>query len=141
RRSGAEHCLSARAICATHGPISRRPSVCSATARRSDSKTGCGARSNRSVSEQVKVLRVIARLNVGGPALHVAYLTAGLADRGYDTTLVAGTLARGEESMAHVAEQRGVTIEQLEELHREIAPLRDLKAMLHLARLIRRERP
>src|SRR5204863_4157197 len=78
---------------------------------------------------------------VGGPALHVAYLTAGLADRGYDTTLVAGTLARGEESMAHVAEQRGVTIEPLEELHREIAPLRDLKAMLHLARLIRRERP
>jgi glycosyltransferase involved in cell wall biosynthesis len=91
--------------------------------------------------ERVKVLRVIARLNVGGPALHVAYLTAGLADRGYDTTLVAGTLARGEESMATVAQQRGVTIETLEELHREIAPLRDARAMLRLARLIRRERP
>ncbi len=52
------------------------------------------------MAERVKVLRVIARLNVGGPALHVAYLTAGLAERGYDTTLVAGTLGRGEESMA-----------------------------------------
>jgi glycosyltransferase involved in cell wall biosynthesis len=89
----------------------------------------------------VKVMRVIARLNVGGPALHVAYLTAGLADRGYDTTLVAGTLARGEKSMAHVAQQRGVRIEPLEELHREIAPLRDVRAILRLARLIRRERP
>ena len=42
----------------------------------------------------VRVLRVIARLNMGGPALHVAYLSAGLADRGYDTTLVAGTRMR-----------------------------------------------
>jgi glycosyltransferase involved in cell wall biosynthesis len=90
---------------------------------------------------RVKVLRVIARLNVGGPALHVAYLTAGLADRGYDTTLVAGSLAQGEESMAFVAEQRGVSIVPLEELHREIAPLRDLRAIYRLARLIRRERP
>ena len=91
--------------------------------------------------ERIKVLRVIARLNVGGPALHVAYLTAGLAERGYDTTLVAGTLARGEESMSAVAEARGVTIETLDELHREIAPLRDAQAILRLARLIRSERP
>jgi len=87
------------------------------------------------------VLRVIARLNVGGPALHVAYLTAGLAERGYETTLVAGTLARGEESMASVAEGRGVRIETIEELGREISPLRDLRAIRRLARLIRRERP
>ena len=91
--------------------------------------------------EPIKVLRVIARLNVGGPALHVAYLTAGLAERGYETTLVAGTLARGEESMAAVSEARGVRIETLPALHREIGPLLDAKAILRLARLIRRERP
>jgi len=91
--------------------------------------------------QPIKVLRVIARLNIGGPALHVAYLTAGLADRGYDTTLVAGTIARGEESMAAVAEGRGVRIESLEDLSREISPLRDARAILRLARLIRRERP
>jgi glycosyltransferase involved in cell wall biosynthesis len=84
---------------------------------------------------------VIARLNVGGPALHVAYLTAGLADRGYETTLVAGTLARGEESMASVSEARGVHIETLPALHREIGPLRDAQAILRLARLIKQERP
>jgi glycosyltransferase involved in cell wall biosynthesis len=89
----------------------------------------------------VKVLRVIARLNVGGPALHVAYLTAGLAKRGYDTTLVAGTIAHGEESMAFVADQRGVRIETVADLHREIAPLSDARAILRLARLIRREQP
>jgi glycosyltransferase involved in cell wall biosynthesis len=89
----------------------------------------------------VKVLRVIARLNVGGPALHVAYLTAGLAERGYDTTLVAGTLGRGEESMEFVAEAKGVKIEVIDELHRNITPFRDARAVLRLADLIRRERP
>ena len=89
----------------------------------------------------MKVLRVIARLNVGGPALHVAYLTAGLAERGYDTTLAAGTLGRGEESMAWVADTKGVSIEVIDELHRNISPFRDLRAMLKLADLIRRERP
>src|SRR5262249_12537602 len=81
------------------------------------------------------------RLNIGGPALHVAYLTDGLATRGYDTTLVAGTLARGEESMAHVARKRGVSIVTLDALHREISPLSDLRAIVRLASLIRRERP
>lgn len=93
------------------------------------------------MADRVKVLRVIARLNVGGPALHVAYLTAGLAERGYDTTLAAGTLGRGEESMAFIADAKGVQIEVIDELHRNITPLRDLRAVLRLADLIRRERP
>ncbi len=39
---------------------------------------------------------------MGGPALHVAYLSAGLRERGYETTLVAGDVGEGEESMAYV---------------------------------------
>jgi glycosyltransferase involved in cell wall biosynthesis len=93
------------------------------------------------VPERIKVLRVIARLNMGGPALHVAYLTAGLRDRGYDTTLVAGSLARGEDSMDFVAEQLGVRVEHVAELRRDISVVHDLRAVLSLARLIRRERP
>src|SRR5438128_1177616 len=89
----------------------------------------------------VKILRVIARLNMGGPALHVAYLSEGLRERGYETTLVAGTLARGEDSMSFVAEGRGVRIERVSELSREISPLRDVRAICRLARLMRRERP
>jgi glycosyltransferase involved in cell wall biosynthesis len=78
---------------------------------------------------------------MGGPALHVAYLTAGLAERGYETTLVAGSLARGEDSMAFVADELGIEVERIEELHREISPLRDAVAIARLARLIRRVRP
>jgi glycosyltransferase involved in cell wall biosynthesis len=91
--------------------------------------------------EPIRVLRVIARLNVGGPALHVAYLSAGLQERGYETTLVAGELARGEESMAAVAEGRGVEVLAVSELHREVSPVRDLVAAFRLAGLIRKLRP
>lgn len=92
-------------------------------------------------SDRVKIVRVIARLNMGGPALHVAYLTAGLQERGYDTTLAAGSLARGEDSMAFVADELGLEVVRIDELGREISPLRDLLATIRLARLIRRERP
>ena len=87
------------------------------------------------------MLRVIARLNVGGPALHVSYLASGLEERGYRTTLVAGALARGEGSMSFVAERLGVPVVALAQLHREVSPLRDAVAVVQLARLIRRERP
>jgi glycosyltransferase involved in cell wall biosynthesis len=89
----------------------------------------------------IRVLRVIARLNVGGPALHVTYLARGLAERGYETTLVAGDVARGEASMSFVAEQAGVDVVTLPGLSRELSPVRDALAAFRLARLIRRLRP
>lgn len=91
--------------------------------------------------EPVRVMRVIARLNMGGPALHVSYLSAGLIERGYETTLVSGTLARGESSMSFVADNLGVRVVPLAELGREISPVRDVVAAWKLAKLIRKERP
>jgi glycosyltransferase involved in cell wall biosynthesis len=98
-------------------------------------------RSSRVPEQRTKVLRVIARLNMGGPALHVAYLASGLREHGYDTTLVAGSLARGEDSMEFVADELGVKVERLRGLRRDISPIRDVLAVLRLAQLIRRERP
>lgn len=89
----------------------------------------------------VKIVRVIARLNVGGPALHVTYLTEGLATRGYETTLVAGDVARGEESMERVARSAGVEIVRLPGLSRELSPIHDLIAAVRLARILRDVRP
>jgi len=43
--------------------------------------------------------------------------------------------------MAAASETRGVRIETLPALHREIGPLRDAQAIVRLARLIRKERP
>jgi glycosyltransferase involved in cell wall biosynthesis len=87
------------------------------------------------------VLRVIARLNMGGPAIHVANLASALQTRGYQTTLVAGSLARGEDSMAFVADQLGVEVVSMPEIQREISVLHDARSVVRLAGLIRELRP
>jgi glycosyltransferase involved in cell wall biosynthesis len=97
--------------------------------------------SDRANGRPIRVLRVIARLNVGGPALHVTYLTRGLAERGYETTLVAGDVGRGEASMAFVADNAGVEVVPLHGLSRELSPVRDAIAAWRLAGIIRRVRP
>ena len=94
-----------------------------------------------SPTRPIRVLRVIARLNVGGPALHVTYLATGLAKRGYETTLVAGDVASGEESMAFVADEAGIRVERLPGLSRDLSPIHDLVAAIRLAGIIRRVRP
>jgi glycosyltransferase involved in cell wall biosynthesis len=78
---------------------------------------------------------------MGGPAIHVANLAAGLETRGYHTTLVAGSLARGEDSMAFLAERLGVSVVSVPEIQREISAVHDARSVLRIAELIRRERP
>jgi lipopolysaccharide/colanic/teichoic acid biosynthesis glycosyltransferase/glycosyltransferase involved in cell wall biosynthesis len=90
----------------------------------------------------VKVLRVIARLNVGGPAIHVINLTRGLDPTRFDSTLVTGTENPGEGSMLDLAIERGVEPVVIPEIVGQLTlKPRDLKALIALYRLIRRERP
>ena len=58
----------------------------------------------------MKIVHVIARLNVGGAALHVLQLAREQQRRGHDVVVVAGTLAAGEESMEYVADELGVSV-------------------------------
>lgn len=88
----------------------------------------------------MKVIRVIARLNVGGPAQHVAWLTAGLRPRGFETALVCGTVPPGEDDMSDFARALGVEPIRIAEMSREISP-RDLVAIWKFYRLLCRERP
>jgi glycosyltransferase involved in cell wall biosynthesis len=88
----------------------------------------------------MKVLRIIARLNVGGPARHVVWLTAGMKRDGYDTLLVAGVVPAGEDDMSYVAAQAGITPLIIPEMSREISP-RDAITVWKLFRLMLRERP
>ena len=88
----------------------------------------------------MKILRIIARLNVGGPARHVVWLSAGLKNHGYETLLVAGVPPEGEDDMSYVAAAAGVEPLILPEMSREISP-RDLITAWKLYRLMLRERP
>ncbi len=88
----------------------------------------------------MKVVRIIARLNVGGPAKHVVWLTEGLRNADYESVLVAGTVPTGEDDMAYFAENFGVKPVFIPEMSREIA-VKDLLTVWKLYRLLCRERP
>jgi len=89
----------------------------------------------------VKILRVIARLNVGGPARHVVLLDRGLRGRGHETRLVHGSLAPFEASLEHLAVEAGLPTTRIRELGRRISPVSDVRAFAQLARLVFREAP
>jgi glycosyltransferase involved in cell wall biosynthesis len=91
--------------------------------------------------EPIRVMRIIARLNIGGPAVHVALVTAGLNDRQFTSTLVTGTIGPAEGDMSYLAREMGIEPVVIPGLGREISPLDDLRALAALARLMRRERP
>jgi glycosyltransferase involved in cell wall biosynthesis len=90
-------------------------------------------------SPKIKVLRIIARLNVGGPAKHVVWLAEGLQDS-FETVLVAGTVPEGEEDMGYFATEMGVKPYYIREMSREISP-QDAVTVWKLFRLFLRERP
>jgi glycosyltransferase involved in cell wall biosynthesis len=94
-----------------------------------------------SAGDVVKVLRLIARLNVGGPTLHVAYLTRGLAPLGYETTLATGRVGPNEGSMDYVADETGVQPLFIGSLQRNVSVVADVAALVRLVALIRSLRP
>ena len=96
--------------------------------------------SQRESGRPIRVLRVIARLNIGGPAIHATLLTSRLDPARFTTTLVAGTedAAEGNYLALH---GRDAAVEIIADLGREIRPLRDLRTLWTLMRLIRRVQP
>lgn len=86
-------------------------------------------------------MRVVSRMNIGGPSRHVVLLNAGLDPTRYDTLLVTGTEGSTEGSLRDLAEAEGIRVETVPELGREISPLSDARTLMKLYRLMRRERP
>jgi glycosyltransferase involved in cell wall biosynthesis len=87
----------------------------------------------------MKIVRVIARLNVGGPAKHVVWLSK-LGNADWESLLVAGTVPPGEDDMSYFATEMGVTPLFVPEMSREIS-FKDALTVWKLYQLFRRERP
>jgi len=91
------------------------------------------------VTASLKVLRVIARLNVGGPARHVAILDRGLRGLGFQTMLAYGETGPGEASLEHLAAQ--LPAARIAGLGPRLRAGGDLRAFLSLVRLVFALRP
>lgn len=91
--------------------------------------------------KRIKVMRIIARLNIGGPSFHVVNLNTGLAPDRYDSILVTGMEEPHEGTLKDMAAARGVHLEVIPELGREIHWRKDMVTIGKLLKLMRRYRP
>jgi glycosyltransferase involved in cell wall biosynthesis len=90
--------------------------------------------------EPIQVLRVIARLNIGGPAIQAISLTALMQARGYATRLVRGSESADEGTMDDLAQRLGVEPTLVESMRRDPGP-GDARALAELVRIARHDRP
>ena len=92
------------------------------------------------IPNKIKVLRIIARMNVGGPAVQVSGLMRGFDDQIFDQELVTGYCAADE---ADYLEKVAVDVKaiRIDGLGRSIKPRADLTALFAIIKEIHRFKP
>jgi glycosyltransferase involved in cell wall biosynthesis len=95
---------------------------------------------NTSSDGTIKVLRIIARMNVGGPAVQVSGLMRGFDTSSFEHELVTGYCANDE---ADYLEKVAIDVKaiRIDGLGRSIKPRADLTALFAIVREIRRFKP
>jgi glycosyltransferase involved in cell wall biosynthesis len=88
----------------------------------------------------MKIARIIARLNVGGPARHVIWLTGALQDDRFQSILLTGSVPEGEEDMSWFAAENGVNPRYIPEMSRELSA-KDIVSLWKVYREFIREQP
>jgi len=96
----------------------------------------------------MKIVRIIARLNIGGPARNAVLLSKGFSTRFarsnnicYETVLVCGEVAKGEGDMMYLAAEKGIKPVVIKELGRELSWRDDWTAFWKIYKVIQREKP
>ena len=88
----------------------------------------------------MRVLRLITRLNIGGPSIQAITLSDLLTPRGFTTRLVHGSLGEGEGDMSYLLSP-STTAEHLPSLRRELSPANDYAAFTRVSAILREFRP
>jgi glycosyltransferase involved in cell wall biosynthesis len=88
----------------------------------------------------LRVLRLITRLNIGGPSIQAIALSDRLTPRGFTTRLVHGSLGEGEGDMRYLLPP-DVSAEHLPRLRRELSPADDYAAFSRVLAILREFRP
>ncbi len=87
-----------------------------------------------------RVLRIINRLNLGGPTYNAAYLSKYLEPE-FDTLLVSGMKDDAEESSEFIVKNLDLHPVYIPEMYRELHPFRDYKSYYKLRKLIEEFKP
>jgi len=87
-----------------------------------------------------KILRIINRLNIGGPTYNVAYLSKFI-NQTYETNVLAGIREPYEGSSEYVLKDLGVGYEFVPDMHRQINFRNDISAYRAISEKIRQYKP
>ena len=87
-----------------------------------------------------KLVRVITRMNIGGPSRHVTILTTRCGPE-FAGVLLAGEPEGREGSLAAEATAKGANVIRVPHLRRSLSPLADILALVWLFTYFRKERP
>ncbi len=87
-----------------------------------------------------KVLRIINRLNLGGPTYNAAYLSKYISDD-FETLLVAGMKDESEASSEYIVDSLDLKPSYINDMYREINPVKDYPAYKELVRIIKDFKP
>ena len=90
--------------------------------------------------KKLKIMRIITRLNIGGPSIHVVNLNYGLQSD-YDCILISGQIEPHESDMSYYADKYKIPVRYLKQLSREISFPGDLIALWEIFKLIKKEKP
>ena len=90
--------------------------------------------------ERIRVMRIIARMNVGGPAVQVSGLMRGFDSMRFNQILIIGYCADDEADYLDTS-ATDVTATRITGLGRSISPRADMSAFLQVVREIRAFRP
>jgi glycosyltransferase involved in cell wall biosynthesis len=88
----------------------------------------------------IRVLRIINRLNIGGPTYNVAYLSKFLSQK-YETQIVSGMIEPGEGSSIYVLESLGLSHTLIPTMFRNISPKNDWKSFKQIRAIINEFKP
>ena len=87
-----------------------------------------------------RVLRIINRFNLGGPAYNVAFLTKYLAPE-YETLLIGGEKEPDEDSSLFIFNEMGLEPLVINEMSRSVSFLQDIKAYYRIKKIIKEFKP
>ncbi|MCG2758626.1 MAG: glycosyltransferase [Desulfobacteraceae bacterium] len=93
------------------------------------------------MKRKIKIVQIMARLNIGGAAIQAILLTQGLDPNQFQSVLVTGKVSASEGDMIYLADTYGVKPIIISNLQRDIGILNDVKAFLCVLRILNREKP
>lgn len=93
------------------------------------------------IDSPIKIINLLSRMNIGGPSVHAVLLTKYLNDKDFTSMLVSGILSEGEGDMSYLVDQYQIEHRTIKTLQREISPVDDVKAIIELYKLFKKEKP